>query len=79
MAANHRLCGLLLLATAVVAKQREKHGADVASFVRSRAKHLNKTDEAGEVSKFAGVYECPDVGEAYSAAFLCTAKKSRLT
>ena len=65
-----RRLSLVALASVVCGKKREKHGADVASWIRERAHHLNKTDEAGDERQFAGVYECPDTGEAYSAAFL---------
>ena len=41
--------------------------------MRDRRRHLNATDEEGDHS-FAGTYQCPEAGEAYSAAFLC--KKS---
>ena len=64
----------LLLECVSGGKKREQHGADLASWVRDRTHHLNKTDETGDEvgrDKFAGVYECPDTGEAYSAAFLC--------
>ena len=60
----------ILLAATV---QARPHGADVAAFVRDRRRHLNVTDEEGD-SNFAGTYQCPEAGEAYSAAFLC--KKS---
>ena len=60
---------ILLLA----ATDARPHGADVAAFVRDRRRHLNVTDEEGD-SNFAGTYQCPEAGEAYSAAFLC--KKS---
>ena len=60
---------ILLLAAA----HARPHGADVAAFVRDRRRHLNVTDEEGDHS-FAGTYQCPEAGEAYSAAFLC--KKS---
>lgn len=53
-------------------KKREAHGTSVASWVRERTHHLNASDERGDDRHFAGVYECPDTGEAYSAAFLCT-------
>ena len=62
---------LLLVAPAAHAK-KQQHGADVAAYVRDRKKHLNRTDEFGDTKDFAGTYECPDAGEAYSAAFLCT-------
>ena len=54
------------------AMKRERHGADVASWVRDRTHHLNASEEAGDESRFAGTYECPEAGEAYSAAYLCT-------
>ena len=62
---------ILLLATASI--HARPHGADVAAFVRDRRRHLNVTDEEGD-HNFAGTYQCPEAGEAYSAAFLC--KKS---
>jgi len=58
---------VLLLAAPLYARP---HGADVAAFVRDRRRHLNATDEEGDHS-FAGTYQCPEAGEAYSAAFLC--------
>ncbi|KAH8068251.1 hypothetical protein JL721_6825 [Aureococcus anophagefferens] len=63
---------LVVALAAVDGKKRERHGADVASWVRDRTHHLNASEEAGDESRFAGTYECPDTGEAYSAAFLCT-------
>ena len=65
-----RAAVLLLLAARLYARP---HGADVAAFVRDRRRHLNVTDEEGD-HNFAGTYQCPEAGEAYSAAFLC--KKS---
>ncbi|KAH8098958.1 hypothetical protein JL720_1930 [Aureococcus anophagefferens] len=62
----------LVVALAVDGMKRERHGADVASWVRDRTHHLNASEEAGDESSFAGTYECPDAGEAYSAAYLCT-------
>ena len=64
-AAAMRAAILLLAAT-----DARPHGADVAAFVRDRRRHLNATDEEGD-SNFAGTYQCPEAGEAYSAAFLC--------
>ena len=62
-----RAAVLLLAAASIHARP---HGADVAAFVRDRRRHLNATDEEGDHS-FAGTYQCPEAGEAYSAAFLC--------
>lgn len=62
---------LLVLAwLAETAYPKQTHGADVAAFVRDRRRHLNATDEGGDAT-FAGTYQCPETGEAYSAAFLC--------
>ena len=63
---------LVVVFALAAAMKRERHGADVASWVRDRTHHLNASEEAGDESSFAGTYECPDVGEAYSAAYLCT-------
>ena len=63
---------LVVALAAVDGMKRERHGADVASWVRDRTHHLNASEEAGDESSFAGTYECPDAGEAYSAAYLCT-------
>ena len=67
MRAAMRAAVLLLAAASIHARP---HGADVAAFVRDRRRHLNATDEEGDHS-FAGTYQCPEAGEAYSAAFLC--------
>ena len=61
-----QLSVLLLLAAPLYGRP---YGADVAAFVRDRRRHLNVTDEDGDHS-FAGTYQCPEAGEAYSAAYL---------
>ena len=41
-------------------------GSKVARWVRSQTKHFNATTD------FNGIYDCPNQGEAYSAAYLVT-------
>ena len=46
-----------------------KHGQEVAQWTRNH-KQFDEATLLGERGAFAGLYACPDAGEAYSAAYL---------